>query len=140
MRTAALERTLEGHTNGVNSLALDPRGVGLRGERVMSASSDKTIKIWLLLTGECQSTLVGHNGSVYSLCATADGKSLVSASADSTLKVWNIKTGKCMRTLEGHDETVKSVDVSPDGRRIVSGSYDNTVKIWTLKTGRCERT
>ena len=47
-----LIRTLSGHSNGVNAIALTPDG-----KTVISGSFDKTIKIWDLVTGEEKFTL-----------------------------------------------------------------------------------
>jgi WD40 repeat protein len=42
-----------------------------------SSSGDKTIKIWNILTGECQKTFFGHSDSVNSLIISLDGVSCV---------------------------------------------------------------
>ena len=34
------------------------------GQRVVSGSDDKTLKVWDVATGECVATLRGHSGSV----------------------------------------------------------------------------
>ena len=34
------------------------------GRRVVSASKDKTLKVWDMATGECVATLKGHSGEV----------------------------------------------------------------------------
>ena len=34
------------------------------GRRVVSASKDKTLKVWDVATGECLATLQGHSDSV----------------------------------------------------------------------------
>ncbi|MHC5594918.1 MAG: hypothetical protein ACYTXC_02925 [Nostoc sp.] len=50
-----LLRTLKGHRNSVNAVAVTPNG-----QQVISASSDSTLKVWNLATGEEQFTLIGH--------------------------------------------------------------------------------
>jgi WD40 repeat protein len=62
-------RTLEGHSGEVNSVAMTPDG-----KRALSASVDKTLKVWDLDTGRTLSTLEGHSGSVMDVALTADGK------------------------------------------------------------------
>ena len=38
------------------------------GTRIASGSDDKTVKLWNTNTGQCESTLIGHIGSVLSVC------------------------------------------------------------------------
>jgi len=47
-------KTLTGHTDAVGNLAY------LGNNLLASASSDHTIKIWNIETGECLMTLTGH--------------------------------------------------------------------------------
>ncbi|KAL2138124.1 hypothetical protein VTI28DRAFT_7457 [Corynascus sepedonium] len=54
--TACLQ-TLEGHSHWANSVAWSHDTT-----RLASTSSDKTVKIWDLVTGQCVSTLEGHSG------------------------------------------------------------------------------
>ncbi|CCI03622.1 hypothetical protein MICAC_4770001 [Microcystis aeruginosa PCC 9443] len=76
-----------------------------------------------------------HDGSVWSVNFSPDGKTLVSGSVDKTIKLWNVETGKEIRTLKGHDGYVWSVNFSPDGKTLVSGSGDKTIKLWSKETG-----
>jgi WD40 repeat protein len=112
-------KTLEGHSECVNSVAID-------GDRIVSGSDDNTIKIWNT-EGECIKTLEGHSEYVNSVAI--DGDRIVSGSDDHTIKIWNTE-GECIKTLEGHSDWVNSVAI--DGDRIVSGSDDKTIKIWKI--------
>ena len=105
------------------------------GKRAVSASWDKTLKVWDLETGRALRTLRGHSDSVTGVAVTADGKRAVSASWDKTLKVWDLETGRAVRTLEGHSDFVYGVAVTADGKRAVSASRDKTLKVWDLETG-----
>jgi WD40 repeat protein len=108
-----LVRTLDGHSNPVNGVAVTPDG-----RRVISASWDKTLKVWDLHTGAVLRTLEGHSGLVLAVAVTPDGKRVISASSDNTLKVWDLDTGGVLRTLEGHSWPVHGVAVTPRmGRR-----------------------
>jgi len=71
-----------GHTSSIFSLAV------LSDRSLISGSSDKTIKIWNIKTGECIKTLEGINNRVRSLAVLHDG-TLASGSDDETIKLWN---------------------------------------------------
>ncbi len=128
----ALIRTLEGHTDGVNSVALS--GDGPPPSR---GAGDKTVRVWDLSTGRCSAVLEGHTRWVTSVALSGDGRTAVSGSWDGTLRVWDLSTGRCSAVLEGHTHWVSSVALSGDGRTAVSGSNDQTVRVWDLSTGRC---
>jgi WD40 repeat protein/tRNA A-37 threonylcarbamoyl transferase component Bud32 len=123
--------TLEGHTREVTCVVFSPDG-----KRLASASSDQTVKIWDVQTGELALTLSGAAGNILSVAFSPDGKQLASASGDQTVKVWDAHTGQETRTLKGHTHWVQSVAFSPDGRCLASGSEDNTVKVWDAQTGQ----
>ena len=77
---AEAAKALFGHIEGVWAVAGDKF-------RVVSASHDRTIKIWDRDNGTCQTTLVGHRGAVTCL-ALADDK-IVSGSDDGDVKIWD---------------------------------------------------
>jgi WD40 repeat protein len=132
-------RTLVGHSASVWGVAVTPDG-----RRAVSASDDRTLKIWDFESGRAVGTLQGHEGSVLSVAVTPDGRRAVSASSDKTLKVWDLEKlwylegGRALRTLAGHEGPVLSVAVTPntpDGERAVSASRDRTLRIWNLESG-----
>jgi WD40 repeat protein len=126
-----LLRTLEGHSYSVNAVAMTPDGL-----KAISASSDKTLKVWDLATGEARLTLNGHSEEVNAVAVTPDGLKAISASSDKTLKVWDLATGEARLTFKGHSSWVSAVAVTPDGLKAISASRDNTLKVWDLVTGK----
>jgi len=112
------------------------RHVALTGDgRAVSASFDKTLRVWDLETGECLEVLEGHNHWVLHVALTDDGQA-VSASYDKTLRIWDLTTGQCLKVLEGHTDQVRHIALTGDGR-VVSASEDGTLRIWELATGQC---
>jgi len=124
--------SLQGHTDSVNSVYLSPDG-----RRALSGSSDQTLRLWEVATGQCLRTFQGHTDSVTSVCLSPDGRRALSGSSDQTLRLWEVATGQCLRTFQGHTKGVTSVCLSPDGRWALSGSWDKTLRLWEVSTGRC---
>ena len=123
-------RTLVGHSDWVNAVALAPDG-----KTAISASSDYTLKIWDTETGRELKTLTGHSHSVKAVAIAPDGKTAISASSDYTLKIWDTETARELKTLTGHSKWVNSVAIAPDGKTAISASGDSTLKIWNTETG-----
>ena len=81
---------LQGHTGAVNSAAFDPSG-----ETVVTASDDKTARLWDARTGELKGVLEGHTSAVRSAAFDPSGETVVTASDDKTARVWDARTGEC---------------------------------------------
>ena len=122
--------TLTGHTDDVDSVAFSPDG-----KTFASGSSDYTIQLWNVATGDPLKTLTGHRNSVYSVAFSPDGNTLASGSRDNTIRLWNVATGDPLKTLTGHRGYVSSVAFSPDGNTLASGSWDTTIRLWNVATG-----
>ena len=67
-------RTLSGHTFWVNAVAIAPDGL-----TAISASSDKTLKIWDIKTGTELLTPTGHTDNVTAVAIAPDGLTAISA-------------------------------------------------------------
>ncbi|EGJ33197.1 MULTISPECIES: WD40 repeat domain-containing protein [Moorena] len=129
--TGPLLSTLSGHGDSVNAVAVTPDGT-----RVISGSSDHTVKVWDLNTGAEVLTLTGHTSPVNAVAVTPDGTRVISGASDNTIRVWNLATGKEILRFNGHSAPVNAVAVTPDGTRVISGASDNTVKVWNSATGQ----
>ena len=100
----------------------------------ISASYDKTLRLWCLATGETVRTFRGHTDRVSAVAVTPNGERAISASEDRTLCVWDLMTGDLVQTLAGHADDVRAVAVTPDGMSAISASCDNTLRLWNLET------
>ncbi len=123
----ALSRTLSGHTSTI-------LGCVYLAKLIISASEDKTLKVWDTHTGAEQLTLAGHKAAVNCCVVSPDGALIYSASEDDTLKVWDAQTGAERGTFTGHSGAVKGCALSPDGDYLVSASNDRTLRIWDTQT------
>ena len=98
----------------------------------MSASDDRTLKIWQLDTGECLKVLKGHSDRVRSVVFTPDGSKLISGSSDGTIRIWDAETGESLqeiiplRPYEGMDITgVKGLTGSEKGTLKALGAVEH---------------
>ena len=123
--------TLHGHSDWVGCCAWSPDGAML-----VSASDDKTLKLWDASTRACTATLSGHTGSVFGCVWSPDGHIIASCSADNTVKLWNAETHSCEATLEHDDVEAVSLAWSPDGRLLAS-TGGRTLKVWDVTTRSC---
>ena len=107
------------------------------GQRIISGSSDKTIRIWDAETGAALSrSLKGHTGDVWSVAYSPDGRHIISGSSDMTIRIWDAETSAVVgKPLEGHTNYITSVVYSSNGEHIISASADTTIRIWDAKTG-----
>jgi len=122
---------LQGHTSAVSGVAFSPDG-----KRIVTASLDKTARIWDAETGQELRKLEGHTGAVSGVAFSPDGKRIVTASLDKTARVWDAESGQELRQLEGHTNDVYGVAFSPDGKRIVTASFDKSARVWDAETGK----
>jgi eukaryotic-like serine/threonine-protein kinase len=109
---------------------------GPDGRRFVTASWDKTAKLWDTATGAEVHAFVGHSHLIQSAGFSGDGRRLATASWDKTAKVWDAATGKELLTLRGHADRVTGVAFDPDGKYLATSSQDNTVRVWDVATGK----
>jgi WD40 repeat protein len=80
--SGTVTKTLIGHTQGVNALAILPSS-----GYIVSASDDQTVKIWSA-AGLSLYNLTGHTLGVNSIAVFSTGY-IASGSWDKTVKIWN---------------------------------------------------
>lgn len=112
----SLRRVLVGHRAAVNVVDFDEK-------YIVSASGDRTIKVWNTFSCEFVRTLNGHKRGI--ACLQYRDRLVVSGSSDNTIRLWDIECGACLRVLEGHEELVRCIRF--DSKHIVSGAYDGYV-------------
>ena len=120
-------RTLVGHTSSVDAVAITPDGL-----TAISASNDKTLKIWDIDSGTEVRTLTGQTESVNAVAIAPDGLTAISASDDNTLKIWDLLSGKEIASFSG-DGAFNCCAISLDGVSVVAGDYSGWVHFLRLE-------
>ena len=86
-------------TTRVYSAAFSPDG-----SRIVTASWDKTARIWDAASAKEIAVLRGHDGVVNSAAFSPDGSRIVTASADNTARIWDAR----LQTMSAKDLLVEA--------------------------------
>jgi WD40 repeat protein len=119
---------LTGHRGFINCLLV-------HGDWLISAASDRTIKIWNLKSSKELKTLVGHLDSIDSLLML--GNQLISTSIDGVIKIWDLNHGRELQTLRGHKKWINTI-LMHEGH-LISASSDS-IKVWDHISGEALKT
>jgi hypothetical protein len=116
----AFLRDLRGHTGRVWGVSFSRDG-----KRLLSASGDRTAKVWDVASGLCVHTLSGHSGDVNQAKFSPDGALVATASDDGSVRLWT-SAGALVRVLSHSGSvSVYAVSWSPCGRFVATGLYSD---------------
>ena len=87
--------TQTGHDNGVWSASYSPDG-----QRIVTASFDRTAKVWDAETGTELTTLKGHDGWVMSVVFRPDGKRIATAGMDGIVQIYTTDINELLQIAE----------------------------------------
>ena len=126
----ATEKNLRGHLSGILCVAISSNG-----QRIVSGSLDRTVKVWDGATTECLHTLEGHPSAVWAIAISGQGTRIVSGDDYGIVCLWDANEGTCMRTIEvGDNSDGVPVTISADGQTILAAG-DGGVKMWDTESG-----
>ncbi|MBT6398749.1 MAG: WD40 repeat domain-containing protein, partial [Verrucomicrobia bacterium] len=105
------------HLDTITALSYSPDG-----NRLASASTDRTIKIHQLNPPSLEKTLEGHNNHILSLAWSPDASILASAGVDRLYKLWNPKTGKESKSQGGFSAEIASISFLGHSNQLLTAS------------------
>src|SRR5207245_8188840 len=93
---------LEGHSDAVYQAEFSPDG-----QRIVTASWDKTARVWNAANGQVVAKLEGHSDLVSNYATRTERQRAKTASAEYTARVWNAANGQLVAKLEGNPEQAR---------------------------------
>jgi WD40 repeat protein len=116
------------HTAAIKAIASDGSG-----KYVVTASDDKTVRVWSSDNGKLVRVIrppigEGNEGKLYAVAMSPDGCVIACGGwtgwewdGNASLYLFDCATGRMLRRLDGFPEVIKSLAWSPDGRHLAVG-------------------
>ncbi|XP_077415270.1 WD repeat-containing protein 25 [Vanacampus margaritifer] len=121
--------SLQGHQGPVNTVQWCP--VPQRSHLLLSASMDKTFKVWDGAEGgRCLRVFTCHSGAVRDARWSPCGRQLLTGSFDNTAVVTNVETGQCIVKADNQFKVMRAVWHPANPEVFLCGGYSSTVNAW----------
>lgn len=129
-----------GHRAAVKDVAWTPDG-----QFLVSASDDKTIRVWDAASGVSVRTIrgqigPGNEGKVFAVAVSPDGKTIAAGGwfgpglgespPYGDIRLFDLATGRIKGVLKHADLPTYSLAFSPDGTKLAAGGQDGLVFLW----------
>jgi len=120
-------------------------------KHLISASRDKTIRVWNIQTGKTVRILrgqigSGYQGQIFAAAISPDNQWLAVGGwigfpvayilNNSLIRLIHFPTGEIKHMLIGHSDSILSLSFSQNNKLLISGSFDNNAHIWDITTGK----
>jgi WD40 repeat protein len=103
------------------------------GESLLYRPGD--VKLWDVKTGNQIASLEGQPTIVWSVAASADGKTLITSGYDGKIILWNLAERKPQQTIEKKG-WIRSVALTPDNSRFAAAMEDGSVILFDSENGK----
>jgi WD40 repeat protein len=126
--------SLSGHTGGIRALE-----VSENDELLVSGSSDRTVRLWCLLSFTQKCIFSGHSAEINGVSLSNKGNFIASVSFDCSVKVWEFQAG-LREDLNEVKNPLKSIQLGSCYEDSISvldlwvafGSDGNSAVVWDL--------
>lgn len=146
--SAILKLDTKGHTGIIRDIIVTKEA------DIISASDDKTIRVWDSKTGKEKRKILGEigigaQGMIFAIALSGDENYLAVGGFMGSyvgnrnkedeeahkIRIYNYQTGRLLHILKSHQNVVLDLSFSKDSNYLISGSADNSAKIWSVKDG-----
>ena len=130
------QQTFEGHSGPILAALT-------RGEHVLTASADHTIKVWSMRSQKLLRTLKGHEDAV--TCLSFEGTQLISGSMDGTVRFWDYVRGIVLKTTPTSEYggvtslicSIRYLVTGTSGGQVLITDNDVPDRVWAMKGHDC---
>ncbi|XP_046990675.1 actin-interacting protein 1 [Schistocerca americana] len=124
------------HKGGVYAVAWKPDG-----KQLLTASGDKTCKLWDVETRTVVSEFVmGTQVEDQQVSCLWQGQYLLTVSLSGFITYLDVNNPvKPIRVIKGHNKPITVLALSPDKKTVYTGSHDGFITSWDSKTGENDR-
>jgi WD40 repeat protein/peptidoglycan hydrolase CwlO-like protein len=121
---------IEDHADWVNAIAWSPDAA-----KLVSASRDKTSKVFDAATGKLMITFNGHGQNVSDALFTTDGKRIASSGDDLKVRVWAVADAKQERDIKAARSEIAGLAMHGKNE-IITFSADNLIRVHNVDDGK----
>jgi dipeptidyl aminopeptidase/acylaminoacyl peptidase len=135
LNTSNEPELLQGHKSSVGVLAFTSDSKGL-----YSASNDKTIMYWDLVSGANEVFLNLPNTNIRCLAVSPVGRYLYGGTDDGRLVRWNMDTKEETVLFRSDKNTIAALSVNSAGNRIAFVDKNGSLRLWDTRSNNVIRT
>ena len=135
MHAKPFVRALEGHADGVYSMAASPTSL----VALLSGSGDGEVRIWDVAHAKTMWSVFAHDGAVKGLSVGYDGTSFVSCGDDGTIKQYSLSLESLLGAVPTAEESsaagsaaASSASAAASAAAVAGGTVD-PLNSWTLR-------
>jgi hypothetical protein len=129
-KTGTILQTFSGHTDWIWDVAFPSKG-----DKLLTASEDGTVRVWNITTGKTILKMKDHNKGVKKVLILPGDSLAVSAADDRIAKIWDIETGKAIRELSDHPSAIRKLELTSN-QILRTVTEFGTITDWEWSTGK----
>ncbi|MCS7003990.1 MAG: caspase family protein [Cytophagales bacterium] len=121
----------QGSKSAITDLAISEDG-----QKLASASEDKTFRLWDIPTKTLIRVTEAHTFAVTCVAFSPDGRFVVSGSEDNTAKIWENSTGELVGVVGLNRNFALAIQFDEQGEKLVIGNRSRVVQVLHFESGR----